>query len=153
VALFAVVGTASSGRSSQALLDVANMQFALRFVILMVIAAAMGWALGALVSWLTEARKLSEGRKLISYFVAAITGGLLIFSADWLSLDRRSGGLPELEVLTCLGMAVALWVASFQFRMHVGSGVRDVIKVRSMSLTVFVSLCILLLGLTMADNS
>ena len=52
--LFAGAGAVVSGSGRSFVIDVEGMPFALRFVILAVIAAAMGWGLGAGVSWLTR---------------------------------------------------------------------------------------------------
>lgn len=149
-AIFAVAGTASSVKGSVGLIDVTDTPLALRIVLLLFIAGAMGWSFGALVSWLTSDQ--SETRKLLSAVIAMASAGLLVFSADWLSVARKNAALPELQLFTAVGMGVALWVATYQFRIHAEGIGRGVLQSRATNILIFSVVCVFLLLVTMVGS-
>lgn len=149
--VFAVAGTTASGRGASFVINVDALPLSLRFVISCVIAAAMGWLLGALVSWLT--RDQSEKHNALGLLVALVTAGLFIFSAEWLANPDPRSAIPELELFAAFGLLVAFWVTCFNFRMHAeGAGV-GVLKSRASALFTFAGFSALLLILTQLGAS
>jgi hypothetical protein len=149
VAGFAIWGTSSnaSNRSAGFIFDVNATPLPLRLLLIIIIAASMGWMLGALVSKLSTPP--SETRLLFGLLGALATGTLLVLSASWLALDARRTALPELYLFVCIGLGIALWVTRFQFSQRV-IGVSGLgLRMRMQAMFAFTLVCLLVLALTL----
>lgn len=151
LSLFAAAGATASGRGAHFFLDVNTLPFSLRFVIFSVIAAAMGWAFGALVTWLTKDQ--SEKRMALAILVGLVTAGLLVFSAEWLARPPNRSPLPELELFGATGLLIAFWVICFQYRMHADQAGVGVLRGRAVALFTFAMLATLLLAISLIGVS
>lgn len=144
--LFAVGGTASSVQGRGFVIDVGQMPFALRFLMVIAICAAIGWALGGIVAWLSDAP--NETRQMGALVVAILLGCILIFTTDWIAASHRNIKLPELEILTVAGWAMALWIATFQFRRNARAASKSSQSCRAQALLAFSAVCPVLFTLS-----
>lgn len=146
----ALLGTASAIGGRPSVIDIGNSPLALRVVILLIISASMGWMLGAIVGWLSK--DPSESRRVLGIITAAVCGCLLIFSADWLVPSKMDVLLPELQVFSAIGLGVALWIATFQFRLQSGHVGNRVIRDRALALMTFGIVSVGIIALTLAGE-
>lgn len=137
--LFAVGGTASSAQGSFFVIDISQMPFSIRFLLVIVLCAATGWALGGVGAWLTDSP--NEIRQVFAMVVAIVLACILIFTADWIAVKHRNIKLPELEILTVVGWAMAVWIATFQFRRNSLYASKFAQKSRGQLMLVFSTVC------------
>ncbi len=145
VGAFALAGTSSAGRRVDFVFDVNASALPLRLFVLILISAAMGWGLGALVGFLSVRR--TEARGVLSLLAALAMATLLVLSAEWLAMPAQNTALPELFLFTAIGLGLALWIARFQFSQRLVSEV-SVLMVRAQALFGFVVVSLGVLMLT-----
>lgn len=114
--------------------QVSSLSLPVRLTLLVLVAAALGWGLGALVGKLSQQRNESLG--FAAYVLALLWGGLMVGAADWLSIAPHQQVLPEILLFTVAGTGLALWVAGFHFQ-SAGAGGRRALRVRCDALFLF----------------
>ena len=147
---FALLGTTSSARGVQWSADLSAMSLPLRFVMVMLVAASLGWIFGVLIVRLS-AIKTETGTVLV-IIASAVLAGLLIFSADWLGRSERGVALPEIEIFAALALGCALWIATFLCRQNAAHASKQAIVTRSLGFLTFSAFSVLILLLTLADK-
>lgn len=145
VGVFALAGTSSAGRKVDFVFDVNASALPLRLFVLILISAAMGWGLGALVGFLSVRK--TEARGVLSLLAALAMATLLVLSADWLAVPTKNTALPELFLFTVIGLGLALWIARFQFSQRLVPEA-SVLMVRAQALFGFVVVSLGVLMLT-----
>ncbi len=117
-ALLAILGISSNFANNTSRVvfnvEVATLSLPVRMILVILIAAALGWGLGALVTWLSRSR--NEALSFAVYVVAILWGGLIVGAADWLAVAMNRQILSETLLFTIVGMGLALWIAGFHFR-------------------------------------
>ncbi len=137
-ALFALLGISSNFANNTTSVvfnvEVASLSLPVRMTLLILIAAALGWGLGALVAWLS--RSNNESLSFAAYVVAILWGGMIVGAAEWLAVSLRQQILSETLLFTVAGMGLALWVAGFHFRSS-NAGGRHTLRLRCDALLLF----------------
>lgn len=153
-ALMAFLGLSSNlvnnSRSSVLNVDVNSLSLPMRMTLLMLIAAALGWGVGALVAWLSRSR--NEAKGFAAYVIAIMWGGLMVGAADWLAVDPRRQILSEVMLYTIAGTGFALWVAGIHLRGARSDGPRA-LRIRCDALLFFTGGCGLFMVLTLLGAS
>jgi hypothetical protein len=147
---FALLGTTSAARGVQWSVDVSMMPLPLRFVIVMLVAASLGWIFGALIVRLSADK--TDARTVLVVIISAVLAGLLIFSVDWLGRSERGVALPEIEIFATLALGCALWIATFLCRQNAARASKQAVITRSLGFLTFSAFSVLILLLTLADN-
>ena len=149
--LFALLGTTSAARGVQWSVDIAGMPLSLRFVLVIVLAASLGWMLGALIVRLSADK--TEARSVVVVIVSAVLAGLLIFTVEWLGRSGRGVALPEIEIFAVLALGTALWIATFLCRQDAMRASKQAVVTRSLGFLTFSAFSIVILLLTLADKA
>ena len=149
--LFALLGTTSAARGVQWSVDIAGMPLSLRFVLVIVVAASLGWMLGALIVRLSADK--TEARSVVVVMVSAVLAGLLIFTVEWLGRSGRGVALPEIEIFAVLALGTALWIATFLCRQDAMRASKQAVVTRSLGFLTFSASSIVILLLTLADKT
>jgi hypothetical protein len=112
-ALFFGYNTLSGvARSSQPL------SFPLRLLILVGCGTVLGWGLGACIAYLT--RRNTSATVVMATILACTWALLLVTIAD--SLTVRRAALPEFALFVLVGMALVMWLLTFQLRAQANFG-------------------------------
>lgn len=129
----AAIGSVSDLASTRSLVNIEQMPFPLRFALAVLIACALGWLLGRVASRLSA--QFSDFNSMLVRVSSGIFGAVLVFVADWMS--QQASGLPELQVFTCIGLALSIWIAAFQFRTGAAGTALAVVRTRAEALLFF----------------
>lgn len=124
----AIFGTGiSTGALSLPSLPLAEAAFPIRFVLFIVVAAGLGWALGSLVGLCD--RLPQELQPILASLLAVLFAGLVAGTADWL-VDTRSNrtAIPQALIMTLIGTGIALRTSAYQFES--GNRRRDRLSIR-----------------------
>lgn len=121
---FAIFGTGvSTGAFSLPSLPLADAAFPIRFVLFVVVAAGLGWALGSLLGM--TSRLPRELRPILANLLAVLFAGLIAGTADWLVSERSTRiAIPQGLVMTLIGAGVALRASAYQYEVNQSRGDR-----------------------------
>lgn len=119
VATFLGIGSSFGSNSSGPFFTMKDAPFALRTVLLVFVAAALGWTLGSLTSRLTQTRK--EQWHIVSYILAVIMGATLITVAELLADRSASSDLPQVPLFSLVGACLIIAICRFVFRTRLSS--------------------------------
>ncbi|WP_424980781.1 hypothetical protein [Leisingera sp. S232] len=90
-----------------------NLPVSIRFLVVLIAAAGVGWGLSATVNWLT--RKFTDLRRFLCCFLPLVFAAVLAWWVEWLAVDHPQD-TPELKLLSVIGLCTALWVAARGFQ-------------------------------------
>ncbi|NOD77892.1 MULTISPECIES: hypothetical protein [unclassified Ruegeria] len=126
--------------------QVSSLSLPVRLTLLLLIAAALGWGIGAVVGKLCRSR--NDSLSFIAYIVALLWGGLMVGAADWLAVAPRHQVLSETLLFTVAGTGLALWIAGFHFQ-SASSRSKRILRVQCDALLLFSIGSALFLALTL----
>lgn len=137
------IGKYATGASPKIAISLNDMPFAIRFVLITVIATALGWAYGSLSTRMT--RSTQEYPHAISHILALLFAAILVAAAEMISDQNVGGLLPQVQFFTFIGLAIILWLCRFQYRSHAQYCGTAVLNRRAIGLLVFTATTVLLL--------
>lgn len=132
-----------SGSSSKLAISLDKASFAIRFILIVLIAAGLGWAYGSLSVRLTNTRK--EYLHVISQILALVFAAILVAAAEMISDGASKGALPQVQFFTLMGLAIVMWLCRFQYRSHAQSVAPAVMNRRAIGLLVFAATTVFVL--------
>jgi predicted Abi (CAAX) family protease len=109
------------------------LSFPLRLLLLVAIAAVLGWGLGYFIAQITK--RNAHGTVVIAAIVSIIWALLLLVVADGLATPRPQ--LPEFLLFVLVGMALVLWLLVFQLRAERNYGNATMVADRSLLIAIF----------------
>lgn len=111
----ALLGTSlSTGAIRLPSVQIDQAAFPIRFVLFVVVAAGLGWALGALAG--LTSRLPRDVQPVLAGLLAVLFAGLMAGTADWLVGGQGgSGTTPQTLAMTLIGAAVTCRLCAWQF--------------------------------------
>lgn len=137
------IGNYVGGSSSKIAISMNETPFAIRFILIVLIAAGLGWAYGSLSARLTNTRK--EYLHVISQIMALVFAAILVAAAEMISDSAAKGVLPQVQFFTLMGLAIVMWLCRFQYRSHARSVASAVMNRRAIGLLVFAATTVFVL--------
>ena len=136
------LGAVLSNPGSKTLFSIGSAPFAFRLGVFVLVAAALGWLLGALSSRLTLSRR--EHWHIVSYVLAVIMAATVVTVAELLADVSSDAGLPQVPLLSLIGVCLTILLCRFLFRSHIASNATT-LHSRSICLVLFSSTCLVVL--------
>lgn len=143
----ALAGTSATvaGLSGMPQISLHDVALPWRLVAFGLLAAALGWGLGAIVRHYSQSRR--EGLRLLCPIAGLCWGGLLVGTAQWATAGAATE-FPELVFFTLVGLGLVFRLAVFQFRSEISPATGTTIRLRSDALLFFAASATVLLILT-----
>ncbi|WP_162946970.1 hypothetical protein [Ruegeria sp. EL01] len=150
LAFFGITSNLANSTSSVVFnVEVASLSLPVRLTLLVMIAAALGWGMGALVTRLSQSR--NESLSIAAYVIALLWGGMMVGAAEWLAIAPRQQVLSETMLFTVTGTGLALWISGFHFR-STSQGGKRAMRIRCDALLFFTIGSALVMVLTLLGS-
>ncbi len=113
-------------------INFAEVSLTFRLIVFLISSVALGWGLGAIISFLTASRQ--DHLTIISYIASLLWGILLVATADWMAAPQAETRAITFPLFTLVGAGIMLWLSVFQLRSKSASGSVTVATNRANSL-------------------
>lgn len=120
---------------------IAEIGLAIRLLLMILVAGALGAGLGGLSFYLT--RKNTGTRAIIVSFLGIAWAFLLVASAQALANTSGRSAFPEFALFLTLGLGLCMWLLTYQMRAQSGQGAPAMVEDRANMLALFVTTTIL----------
>ena len=137
------IGNYAAGASPRIAISLNEMPFAIRFILITVIATALGWAYGSLSTRMS--RSPQEYAHAISHILALLFAAILVAAAEMVSDQNVGGILPQVQFFTFIGLTIILWLCRFQYRSQAQYDGTAALNRRAIGLLIFTATTVLLL--------
>jgi hypothetical protein len=139
---FLKIGGILGENESGGLLTTDSTPFALRLLLMILFSTTLAWALGSLVSRLTQTRH--EHWHIVSYVLAIIFGAGLVTVAELISNQSSNGALPQVPLFSLIGACMMIGICRFIFRSR-PSNTSASLHSRSIFFIAFATSCLVVL--------